>query len=87
LTSGKLLRYVELGDEFGLQEMAVPEAWYGKTLRELALPAAHRVQVVAIHDMLRDAISIPEADRRLTPSDTLLVAAKPEVLAALTKLK
>jgi trk system potassium uptake protein TrkA len=87
LTSGKLLRYVELGDEFGLQEMAVPEAWYGKTLRELALPTAHRVQVVAIHDMLRDAISIPEADRRLTPSDTLLVAATPEVLAALTKLK
>jgi hypothetical protein len=45
------------------------------------------VQVVAIHDMLRDAISIPEADRRLTPSDTLLVAATPEVLAALTRLK
>jgi len=86
LTSGKLLRYVELGDEFGLQEMAVPDVWVGRSLRELALPAEHKVQVVAIHDMLRDAIEIPDADRPLTPSDTLLVAASPQALEALTKL-
>jgi len=87
LTSGKLLRYVELGDEFGLQEMAVPEQWHGKSLRELALPATHRVQVVAIHDMLRDVVEIPDADKGLTPSDTLLVAASPQVLSALIKLR
>lgn len=87
LTSGKLLRYVELGDEFGLQEMAVPDQWYGKSLRELALPTEHKVQVVAIHDMLRDAVEIPNADKPLTPSDTLLVAASPQVLEALTKLR
>jgi len=87
ITSGRLLRYVELGEEFGLQEMAVPEAWQGKSLRQLALPAEHKVQVVAVHDMLRDTIAIPEADRVLTPSDTLLVAATPQVLEALTKLR
>jgi len=87
LTSGKLLRYVELGDEFGLQEMAVPDVWVGRSLRELALPAEHKVQVVAIHDMLRDAIEIPDADRPLTPSDTLLVAASPQAFEALTKLR
>jgi trk/ktr system potassium uptake protein len=87
MTSGKLLRYVELGDEFGLQEMAVPDEWHGKSLRELALPTEHKAQVVAIHDMLRDSISIPDADRVLTPSDTLLIAASPRVLEALTKLR
>jgi trk system potassium uptake protein TrkA len=86
LTSGKLLRYVELGDEFGLQEMAVPDAWHGKTLRDLALPTNHSVQVVAIHDMLRDAISFPDAGRRLTPSDTLLVAGTPSALQSLNNL-
>jgi trk system potassium uptake protein TrkA len=86
MTSGKLLRYVELGDEFGLQEMPVPDAWVGKSLRELALPSKHKVQVVALHDILRDSIEIPDADRTLTPSDTLLVAATPSVLEALTRL-
>lgn len=87
LTSGRLLRYVELGDQFGLQEMAVPEAWLGKSLRQLALPTKHKMQVVAVHDMLRDAIAIPDADRVLTPSDSLLVAASPEVLESLAKLR
>jgi trk system potassium uptake protein TrkA len=87
MTSGKLLRYVELGEEFGLQEMAVPDLWVGKSLRELALPSKHKVQVVAIHDILRDAIEIPDADRILTPSDTMLVAAAPSVLEELTKLE
>ena len=87
MTSGRLLRYVELGEEFGLQEMAVPDGWVGKSLRELALPAQHKVQVVAIHDILRDSIEIPEADRVLTPSDTLLVASTAQVLEALTRLK
>ena len=32
--------------------MAVPEAWIGKTLRELELPRRHGVSVVAVHDML-----------------------------------
>lgn len=87
LTSGRLLRYVELGEQFGLQEMAVPEAWLGKSLRQLALPTKHKMQVVAVHDMLRDAIAIPDADRVLTPSDSLLVAASPEVLESLAKLR
>lgn len=87
LTSGRLLRYVELGEEFGLQEMAVPDAWVGKNLRELNLPERHKVQVVAVHDILRDSVDLPAPDRPLTPSDTLLVAAKPSALAALTKVR
>jgi trk system potassium uptake protein TrkA len=87
LTSRRLLRYVEIDPELSLQEMAVPEAWTGKTLRQLALPSQHHVQVVALHDMLRDEIAIPDPDRKLTPSDTLLVAGKPESLAALTKVR
>jgi trk system potassium uptake protein len=88
ITSGKLLQYVHLGHEFGLQEMTVPNAWYGKTLRDLELPQKYRVQVVAVHDVLKDEmIPIPSPDRRLTPSDGLLVAGHPESLAALATLK
>jgi trk system potassium uptake protein len=88
VTTGALLQYVQLGAALSLQEMAVPEAWYGKTLRELALPSAYRVQVVAVHDVLRDEmIPVPDPDRALTQSDALLVAGDPKVLENLAKLK
>ncbi|MCJ7628468.1 MAG: TrkA family potassium uptake protein, partial [Longimicrobiales bacterium] len=51
-----LLNYVQLGTGFGLQEMAVPNTWVGRSLRELALPRKSGVVVVAVHDMLMDEI-------------------------------
>jgi trk system potassium uptake protein len=87
LTSRRLLRYVEVHEDLSLQEMAVPDAWTGKTLRELSLPAEFSVHIVAVHDMLRDVIATPpDPDRKLTPSDTLLVAGKPDALRELAKL-
>lgn len=87
VTTGKLLQYVQLGREFGLQEMPVPNAWVGKTLRELELPQRYRVQVVAVHDALSDdMIPVPPPDRRLVPSDSLLIAGDPDALQRLTRL-
>ncbi|WP_426754028.1 potassium channel family protein [Myxococcus sp. Y35] len=88
ITSGRLLQYVQLGTEFGLQEMPVPEAWYGKSLRELALPQRYRVHVVAVHDVLQDRmLPVPDPDRLLTPSDALLVAGEPSALEAVASLR
>lgn len=88
LTAGALLRYVQLGPALALQEMPVPSEWYGMTLRELQLPSRYRVQVVAVHDVLRDEmIPVPEADRALRDSDTLLVAGDPRVLEKLAGLR
>jgi trk system potassium uptake protein TrkA len=87
ITSGKLLHYTAYGDQFGIQEMAVPDAWAGKTLQELQLPVAYQIQIVAVHDLLRDVIAVPKPTQSLTPSDTLLVAGAPEQLEKLTKLK
>ncbi len=62
--------------------MAVPEAWIGKSLRELELPRKHGISVVAVHDMLMDKIqAAPDPDAVLTESDTLLVAGTDEALA------
>lgn len=88
LTTGKLLNYVQLGNEFSLQEMPVPETWNGKTLRELALPSRYRVQVVAVHDVLTDTmLPVPDPDRPLTHSDALLVAGNPSALERLANLR
>ncbi|HVK88893.1 MAG TPA: TrkA family potassium uptake protein [Kofleriaceae bacterium] len=86
ITSSKLLHYTAYGEQFGIQEMAVPTSWAGKTLKELELPQQYQVQIVAIHDLLLDTIAVPQPGRKLTPSDTLLVAGAPAQLETLTKL-
>lgn len=87
ITSTKLLHYTAYSDKFGIQEMAVPTSWNGKTLADLALLQEHKIQVVAVHDNLQDTITIPDASRPLLPSDTLLIAGAPDRLEAMTKLR
>lgn len=87
ITSGKLLHYTAYSEQFGIQEMAVPQTWNGKTLLDLKLPQEHQIQVVAVHDNLQDTITIPDSARPLLPSDTLLIAGAPDRLEALTKLR
>jgi trk system potassium uptake protein len=87
ITSGRLLHYTAYGDRFGIQEMAVPDSWAGKTLADLKLPSEYQIQVVAIHDLLRDMIAVPNPNLPLTPSDTLLIAGAPEQLEKLTKVR
>lgn len=88
VSAAGILNYVRLGAGFSMQEMAVPESWIGRTLRELALPRRHRVQVIAVHDVLRDEmIPVPAADAKLKDSDTLLVAGTDEDLARASKVR
>lgn len=82
ISSRLLLNYVPLGSGFSLQEMAVPEPWVGKALRELQLPRRHGISVVAVHDILSDHMQpVPDPDAPLKESDTLIVAGTDESLA------
>jgi len=77
-----LLNYVRLGPGFSVQEMAVPESWIGRSLRDLGLPRRYRISVIAVHDVLRDEmILVPPPEAKLKDSDTLLVAGTDEDLA------
>lgn len=88
ISSRGLLNYVSLGTGFSVQEMAVPEAWIGKTLRELELPRRYRISVIALHDVLRDEMTaVPAPDARLKESDTLLVAGTDDDLARAARVR
>lgn len=77
-----ILNYYEMGTGFSIQEMAVPPAWIGRSLRALELPRKYRISVIALHDVLRsEIIPIPDPDAPLKDSDTLLVAGKDDDLA------
>jgi len=84
IASPELVNFVDLSPEFSLQEMAVPDRWVGKSLRELELPRRYRVAVIAVHDYLRSTYTaIPDPDAPLTDSDTLLVAGENAYLSRL----
>jgi trk system potassium uptake protein TrkA len=88
VSSRGILNYVQLGAGFSVQEMAVPESWIGRSLRELGLPRRYRISVLAVHDVLQDEmILVPEPDARLKDSDTLLVAGADEDLAKAAKAR
>jgi trk system potassium uptake protein TrkA len=77
MSSRGILNYVRLGADFSVQEMAVPQKWIGRSLLDLQLPRRYGISVVAVHDMLRDEIvPVNDPQRRLTDSDTILVAGK-----------
>lgn len=85
--SDSLLNYVQLGEDFSVQEMAVPNAWIGKTLRELRLRPKYKVSVIAVHDVLTDTMyPVPDPDSPLKDSDTLLVTGTSDRLERVAKI-
>lgn len=81
IASKSVLDYTPLGDGFSLQEMAVPEAWTGRTLVDLDLRHGSGIQVVAVRDALTGELSLPpDPAARLKPSDSLLVAGRDDAL-------
>jgi len=86
--SESLLRYVQLDAGFAMQEMAVPNKWTGKTLRELDLRRRYRLSVIAIQDVLTDSFkTAPDPDEPLTDSEVLLVAGMEEDLSKVADIK
>jgi trk system potassium uptake protein len=86
LSSTTILDYISLGDHYSIQEMAIPDSWIGRSLRELALPRKHGVQVVALFDVLTDAWQVvPDPDAPLKESDVAIVAGEDETLKRLTR--
>jgi trk system potassium uptake protein len=88
LGASGLLKYINLGTDFSLQEMGVPNAWFGRSLRELELRQRYEITVVAVHDHLTDRIMpSPDPDYQLRDSDSLLVAGSDEALQKAAKLR
>lgn len=86
IASRGVLKYVPLSPGYSLQEVAIPDGWLGKTLRELGLPQRHGIQIVAIYDVLKDAMQVvPNPDEPLKDSDIAIVAGSDEAVAKVLK--
>jgi trk system potassium uptake protein TrkA len=79
LTRTNLIDQLPLGDAYSIEEIAPPDRFIGKTLRELELPRRYGIQVLGIRDVLADEVDLnPGADFRVKESDALIVLGKNE---------
>lgn len=84
LPSKTVMEYIPLARGFSIQELAIPDEWLGRSLRELALRRRHGIQVVAVFDVLTgDFDIVPDPDEPLKDSDMAVVAGADETIAEL----
>ena len=86
LSSPNLLEFINLGDDYGIQEIAPPESFLGKSLQALELPNRMGVQVLAVRDALTQAVRVnPGADFIIKESDSLLLLGRNRDLAKIRR--
>jgi len=74
LSCPNVLEYLPLISGFGIQEIAPPEKFIGKSLRELDLRNKYGIQVIAIKELIPEKTTfIPKADFVLKDSDILVI--------------
>ena len=85
LASTNVLDYIELSSEYGIIEVPVPKAWFGKSLKELNVRAKLGINILAIkHDGATDVS--PAADYRMESNAIMLVLGDTKALEAVQKL-
>jgi len=88
LSNPNILEYLPLISGFGIQEIAPPEKFIGKTLKELDLRNKYGIQVIAIKELIPEKTTfIPKADFVIKDSDILIIMGEEKQLAKLNALK
>ncbi|MBE0460784.1 MAG: TrkA family potassium uptake protein [Candidatus Aminicenantes bacterium] len=84
LSSPNVLEYLLLLSGFGIQEIAPPEKFIGKSLKELDLRNKYGIQVIAIRELIPEKTTfIPKADFVIKDSDILIIMGEEKQLAKL----
>jgi trk system potassium uptake protein TrkA len=77
LTVPNLIENIPLAPEYSIMEIAVPDEFIGKSLKELRLRSKYNVEVIAIKDVMHDIlVFIPGADVKIKPDNVLIVIGK-----------
>jgi trk system potassium uptake protein TrkA len=85
LSAPNLLDYIELSEEYSIVELPAPQAWFGKTLRELNVRAKLGVNILAVRRDGKMDIS-PAADFSFQTGDIIVVLGDAKALKAVQKL-
>jgi trk system potassium uptake protein TrkA len=87
LSCPNVLEYLPLISGFGIQEIASPEKFIGKNLRELDLRNKYGIQVIAIKELIPEKTTfVPKADFVLKDSDILVIMGEDKQLEKINAL-
>jgi len=79
LTTAGVMEYIELSEEYGIVEISAPEAWVGKTIRDLELRTRYGANVLAARR--REELRIPpDIDVPIEQEDGFVVLARYDVI-------
>ena len=73
MAAPNVLNFIELAEDYSMEEMKVSKSLAGKSLQELSLRNKYHVTVVAIKDKKGINIIAPEPETKLEADDILLV--------------
>ncbi len=87
LMSPNVVDYLPFGPGFSIIEMAPPDSFLGKSIRDLGIRRHHHVEVLAVKELIPERIAfLPEPDFVLKDSDTMVLMGKDDDLEALQKI-
>jgi trk system potassium uptake protein TrkA len=87
LTSPNILECLPLMSGVSIQEIAPPEKFIGKSLKDLDLRNKHGIQVIAVRELVPErTVYVPKADFIIKDSDVLIVMGDEKKLEKLTSL-
>lgn len=85
LTSPHILEYLPLLSGVSIEEVAPPERFIGKSLRDLGLRNKYGIQVIAVRELIPErTIYVPPADFVIKDSDVLIVMGDEKMLEKVT---
>lgn len=88
LTIPSIIDQVPLAPEYSIVEVALPDQFVGKTLRQLRLREKYGVTVIAIHDVLKDImVPIPEPNQVLAPDSALFILGRHDDIEKLKRFE
>lgn len=88
LSSANILNFIELSEDFGIVELAVPKAWQGRSIRDLDVRAKYGVNIIAVRKN-GDTHSLevaPGADLILSVDDVVVTLGRYENISRLHEL-
>ena len=82
LSNPNILEYLPLVSGINIQELAPPEKFIGKSLKELDLRSKYNVQVIAVKEIIPEKITfIPQQGYVIKDSDILVIMGEEKQLA------
>jgi len=81
-----VIDYIELSPEYSIIDVATPDDFVGKTLKQLALPKKQGILVIAVRNVMKggEIQLLPPADYKFEPDSIMTVIGRYEDLNKLT---